>query len=95
MPVTKIYDIVTNDKYELPVKYHLVGAKNVANYIGISEVTVRKYLCYGWHGKYKAIEVGVKKKRKVDHRQQLLKWSEKNRRNYARRKAVISGNTRR
>ena len=60
--MTKIYDIVTNDKYEFPVKYHVVGARKVGEYIGISENYVRKCLFRNkWGGKYKAVEVGVKK----------------------------------
>ena len=62
MPATKVYDIVTNDRYELPVKYHLVGAKAVAKYIGMTENKVRKCLYYGkWNGEYKAVAVGRKK----------------------------------
>ena len=86
MPMTKIYDIVTNDAYEFPVKYNLVGARQVAEYIGVTENTVRKYICRGWHGKYKAIEVGVRQKPELTHRQQLLKWSDENRVKYERRK---------
>ena len=44
MPTVKIYDIVTNDRYEFPVKAHLTGAKAVAKYIGVTEQKVRKYL---------------------------------------------------
>ena len=65
MPVTKVYDIVTNDKYELPVKYNLIGAREVGSYMGISENYVRKCLYLGsWGGMYKAIEVGIKRKTK-------------------------------
>lgn len=60
MPTVKIYDIVTNDKYEFPLKYHLVGAKSVAKYMGMTEEKVRKCLHYGkWNGEYKAIEAGI------------------------------------
>lgn len=62
MPTTKIYDIVTNDKYEFPVAHDCIGAKGVAAYIGIGTQTVRKYISQGkWGGKYKAVQVGIKK----------------------------------
>lgn len=60
MPTVKIYDVVTNDRYELPVKYHLVGAKSVAKYLGVTENIVRQCLHRGrFKGEYKAVEVGV------------------------------------
>lgn len=54
----KTYMIVTNDEYELPVKRDLVGAKAVADYLGLSVNRVRKNLCTGvWNHKqkYKAV----------------------------------------
>ena len=62
MPTTKIYDIVTNDIYELPVKYDRRGAKAVGEYLGMSENNVRKYLFINrWQGRYKAIVAGIAK----------------------------------
>ena len=86
MPTTKIYDIVTNDKYELPVKYHLVGAKQVAKYLGVKENTVRQSLHRGcFKGEYKAIEVGI---RIVSDREKKRKEKAYNAKYYRRRKAV-------
>lgn len=58
--MSKVYMIVTNDKYETPVKSDVIGAKAVAEYMGISESYVRKMLC-GYKpfvGKYKAVLIG-------------------------------------
>ena len=61
MGVTKIYDIVTNDEYELPVKLHVVGTQAVGEFIGTSANNIAKRMCRGsWPGKYKAVEIGVK-----------------------------------
>lgn len=52
----KDYTIVTNDEYELPVA-SVHGAKQVADFLGITVNRVRKNLHYGrWNhkGAYKA-----------------------------------------
>lgn len=58
--MSKVYMIVTNDEYETVVKSDVIGAKAVAEYMGISESYVRKMLC-GYKpfvGKYKAVLIG-------------------------------------
>lgn len=86
MPVIKLYDVVTNDKWEYPVKYNLVGAKSVAAYLGITENVVRQSLCRGrFSGKYKAIEVGV---RTLSTKQKKRKEKAYNAKKYLRRKAA-------
>lgn len=54
----KMYDIVTNDKYELPVKYCLAGAKEVAEFLEVKNTnTINKRLSRNsFPGKYKAVE---------------------------------------
>lgn len=55
----KIYMVVTNDQYELPVSGELVGAKSVADFIGLTVGTIRTNLSRDkWRGKYKAVIVG-------------------------------------
>lgn len=57
----KTYMIVTNDKYELPVRADLVGAQQVADYLGLTVNRVRKNICTGiWNHRqqYKAVVVG-------------------------------------
>ena len=54
----KVYMIVTNDSYEMPIKIGLVGAQSVADYLGLSVNRARKNLCSGiWNHKqpYKAV----------------------------------------
>lgn len=63
MPTVKLYNIVTNDKYEIPLMCDLIGARAVGEYLGMQEGYVRKCLCTGkWSHlrKKKAIVVGVK-----------------------------------
>lgn len=70
MPTVKYYMIVTNDANETPVAVDLRGAKQVAEYLGVSVNRVRKNLCTGvWNhkAKYKAVVTGVVM---VDKRQQ-------------------------
>ena len=55
----KAYMIVTNDKFELPVKMDIFGAKAAADYLGIPEQTFRTCLhrdswCRKTH-RYKAV----------------------------------------
>lgn len=89
MPITKIYDIVTNDRYEYPVKYHLVGAKSVAKYLGVTENIVRQCLHRGrFRGEYKAVEVGV---RIISDKQKKRKERAKNALQYRRRKSEQNG----
>lgn len=55
----KIYQIVTNDEYELPVSSEIVGAALVADYLGITVQSVRKKLFKdNWTGKYKVVVIG-------------------------------------
>lgn len=64
MPEKKLYMIVTNDKYEIPVQFDLVGAKAVAEYIGITVQSVRDRIHknnWGKKLKYKAVECGTYK----------------------------------
>lgn len=44
MPPIKVYMMVTNDKYELPVKLDIMGAQGVADYMGLTIGHVRKCL---------------------------------------------------
>lgn len=60
--MSKLYMIVTNDEYELPVKCDVVGAKAVADYMGISITYLRRMMCGSapWSKKmeYKAVPIG-------------------------------------
>lgn len=62
MGTSKLYSIVTNDEYELPVATDIEGAKAVGVMLGLSENSVRQHLCRGQWGKrkYKACEIGIK-----------------------------------
>ena len=63
MPVIKIYNIVTNDKYEMPIKCDLVGTREVAEYLGMRENYISRCICTGkWSHlrKKKAVVVGTK-----------------------------------
>lgn len=53
----KTYMIVTNDKYELPVSDEIVGAREVAERLGIKLQRFRRCLCDGFpkKAKYKAV----------------------------------------
>ena len=44
MPTVNLYNIVTNDEYEIPVACDLVGARAVGEYLGINEAYVRRCL---------------------------------------------------
>lgn len=61
MPVVKLYNIVTNDEYELPIKQDLKGAKEASEYLGISVSVFRTKLCTDKWGKlkYKAYVSGI------------------------------------
>lgn len=70
----KVYMIVTNDQYETPIAFDLVGAKQAAAYLGVSVNRFRKNLCTGiWNHKqkYKAVvdeygtEAELERRRKV------------------------------
>lgn len=60
--MSKLYMIVTNDEYELPVKCDVVGAKAVADYMRISISYLRRMMCGSapWSKKmsYKAVPTG-------------------------------------
>lgn len=63
MPVTNVYNIVTNDELETPLKCDLVGAKEVAEYLGMHWVSVNRCVRTGkWSHlrRKKAVIVGVK-----------------------------------
>jgi len=57
--MSKVYMIVTNDEYETPVKCDIIGAKDVADYMGISLSYLRQMLCGAkpWAKKYKVIVI--------------------------------------
>lgn len=56
----KMYTIVTNDEYELPVAMNIKGAKAVADYLGMTVQSVRHRLMRdSWKGNFKAIETGT------------------------------------
>lgn len=60
MGVIKRYMIVTNDDAETTVAIDLVGAKSVADYLGMTVQSVRHRLMRdSWKGRYKAIETGT------------------------------------
>lgn len=60
--MSKVYMIVTNDEYETPVKCDIIGAKVVADYMGISPTYLRRMICgsvpWSKKQKYKAIVIG-------------------------------------
>lgn len=63
MPTVNIYNIVTNDAYEIPLVCDLVGARAVAEYLGMRENYVSRCICTGkWSHlrKKKAVVVGTK-----------------------------------
>lgn len=107
MGVTKIYDIVTNDEYELPVKLHVVGTQAVGEFIGTSANNIAKRMSRGsWPGKYKAIETGVKRpltenQKRIRNKKKCKEYYYKNherlleyqRERYRMRKAVQNGST--
>lgn len=53
----KKYLIVTNDEYELPMFAECTGIKQVADVLGKSENTIRKYLSWGFpkNSKFKVV----------------------------------------
>lgn len=61
MPKTKIYNIVTNDEYEIPLAVGVIGAKAVSDFTGLSVESIRKKIFRrSWgRSKYKAVEVGL------------------------------------
>lgn len=64
--------IVTNDKYEIPVKMDCIGVKQAADYIGISENYARKMMCgyCKWTTKYKIVQFGVYKPNRKEYMKQ-------------------------
>lgn len=55
----KVYMIVTNDEYEIPIYCDVVGRKAVADFIGMSETHL--WYCIKndkWIGDYKVIDLG-------------------------------------
>ncbi len=82
MGVIKYYMIVTNDGLETPVAVDLRGAKEVAEYLGVSVNRVRKNLCTGvlnHRAKYKAVVSGIVE---IDHKE-YQRIYQKTRRKYA------------
>jgi hypothetical protein len=63
MPIVKLYNIVTNDEYEIPILCDIVGARAVGEALGMKEGYVRRCLCTGkWSHlrTKKAVVVGVR-----------------------------------
>ena len=63
MPIVKLYNIVTNDEYELPIMCDLVGTRSVAKHLGMRENYVSRCICTGkWSHirSKKAVIVGVR-----------------------------------
>lgn len=63
MPTVNLYNIVTNDAYEIPLACDLVGTKAAAEYLGMRENYVSRCICTGkWSHlrKQKAVIVGTK-----------------------------------
>ena len=56
MPRINIYNIVTNDEYELPVACDLVGAKAVAEYLGMRTQSVNKCVCSDHWSRYRKLK---------------------------------------
>ena len=72
----KMYTIVTNDEYELPVAIDIKGAKSVADYLGISIQSLRHRIMRDrWSGKYKAVVSGVVPE--VDRKQYMKRYVRK------------------
>lgn len=65
----KKYLIVTNDEYELPMFAECTGIKQVANVLGKSENTIRKYLSCGFPPKSKYKVVCTKSKLYKDNKE--------------------------
>lgn len=68
----KTYMIVTNDVYELPVSGEIVGAKAVAEALGITVQSLRHRLMNGFSrkAKYKAVVI---KDRQIEDKEQYKK----------------------
>lgn len=59
MPTVKLYNVVTADKFELPVCCDLIGARAVADYLGVTENVVRQSLCrQNDIGEYRVVVTG-------------------------------------
>ena len=59
MPKRKVFMIVTNDEYEMPVFCDIVGKQAVADFIGISITQFSRCLkADRWIGDYKVIDLG-------------------------------------
>ena len=73
MPKKNVYIIVTNDKYEIPIKMDCIGVKEAASYIGISENYARKMMCgYNpWTTRYKIIQFGEYKPNRKKYMKQF------------------------
>ena len=65
----KKYLIVTNDKYELPMYAECTGIKQVANVLGKSESTIRKYISWGFPDSSKVKVVCTKNKLYKDNKE--------------------------
>ena len=63
MPTVNLYNIVTNDEYEIPLLCDIVGAKAVAEKLGMTENSIWRCCNTGhWSHlrKKKAVVVGTK-----------------------------------
>ena len=91
MPTVNLYNIVTNDEYEIPVACDLVGARAVGEYLGMNEAYVRRCLCTGkWSHlrDQKAVQIGVVE---ITERDRKRKERIRNRKSYMRRKEKVFG----
>lgn len=60
MPTVNLYNIVTNDKYELPYLCDIKGRQAAADFLGISLTHFCRLLKTDkWKGEYKAVCVGI------------------------------------
>ena len=88
MPRINIYNIVTNDALELPVKCDVVGTAAVAEYLGMNKMTVSACICknaWSHNRKFKAVIVG-ETSNKLSEFERKLRRAEESRRAYLRRK---------
>ena len=88
MPV--IYNIVTNDEYEIPIACDIEGARAAADFLGMSENYMNKCICLGkWSRLRKEKAVIIEKKRVTQEHRRMVdraRW----RRWYQSKKAVTS-----
>jgi len=86
VPTVKLYNVVTADELELPVCCDLIGAKSVADYLGVTENVVRQSLCRNHDiGKYRVVVTG-EYTNPMTHFEMCLHRAELARLRYRRRK---------